>query len=650
MLGIAAESPVRSLAPSDEVDCGRTSGNQEDNSSASFLSFESSAENEREIPASRYTKDYEGLPLERLRTDGKKDTDVSFSSDQAGPSSVLSSMISNSSDSLVLNIAEGVQVTCLRGGSLGSCEEAEPAEMFLATGSGLLDGITSRKTSLNAGSFEDEFPQQANLSDGEDNVIDVVVNNETVADDVQGTSVESCNKESTSNGWSVPRASPVLPESNSGISSTGNSAFHSLLTGREGLIAGDGNQVSLQHNSIEHDRRTVGRGECDPDCSSKAANQILLQRNSNQDDQRNEERREPGSGSSPITENQAPPQQNSSEPDQVTEGSREPDASISSDRNSEHQSARPKRTQSKRPVDLPLCRSSSPVFDGLERDFLTRHSQDRSIVQSLYTDHGGLISASEHYRSQQRLTGRAMGASLYEGLGGGFSDVQSGGSAVRAGVLGGSFHSEISYSSGTHNTASPLPSFPGQTRFSLVWNGMSSDGVNTSNRLLPPNDFAASDYSLTEEQDFSREWDSLLNQNFRGSRLSLQESNTPISTNSRFVYGSTGWDFAAWVHSGYSMYGAQRRVLSDGNSALIDDQWSNNRNLNLAASAGRRPREREEREEFMRELQRKEEMIREGRERERRERERRENEDSELQEAILRRKPDLVENDCNATI
>ena len=523
---------------------------------------------------------------------------------QTGPSSILSSMISNSSDSLVLNIAEGVQVTCLRGSLLGSWEETEPAKMFLTTGAGFLGGITSGKTSLNAGSFDDEIRQQANLSDSEDNVIDVVANNETVVDDVQGASIDSCNEESTSNGWSVPRASLVLPESNSGISSTGNSAFHSLLTGHEGLIAGDRNQVLPQHISIEHDRRTLGSGECDPDCSSKAGNQLLLQQNSNEDDQRNEERREPGSGSPPKTENQAPPQQNSSEPDQVTAGSRETDATISSDRNSEHQSARPKRTQSQHPVDPLLCPSSSPVFDGLERDFLARRSHDRSIVQSLYTDHGGLTSASEAYSSHQRLTGRAMGGSLYERLGGAFSDVQSGGSAARAGFLGGSYYNEISYSSGTHNTAS--------------------------------------NYSLTGEQDFSREWDSHLN--------------TPIFTHPRFVYGSTSWDFAAGVHSGYSMYGAQRRFLSDDNSFLIDDQWSNSRILNLAASEQRTaedasllvergPREREW-EEFMRELQRKEEMIREGRERERRERERLENEDRELQEAIPRRKPDLVENDC----
>ena len=172
---------VRSSALSAEVDGGRMSGNQEDNSSASFLSFESSAENKREIPASR---DTEALPLKSVRIDGKEDTRVSFSADQAGPSSILSSSSSNSSDSLVLNIADGMQASCLRGGSPFSCNKAEPTEMFLATASGFSDGI---KTSLN-----DEIPQEAHFSDSEDNVTDVSGNNETVVDDMPGTSIELC--------------------------------------------------------------------------------------------------------------------------------------------------------------------------------------------------------------------------------------------------------------------------------------------------------------------------------------------------------------------------------------------------------------------------------------------------------------------------
>jgi len=88
-----------------EEDGRRISGNQEDNSCASFLSFESSTENKRDIPSSRDTKDNEGLPLESGRTDAKEDTHISFSSGQADSSSILSSTSSNSSDSLVLNSA-----------------------------------------------------------------------------------------------------------------------------------------------------------------------------------------------------------------------------------------------------------------------------------------------------------------------------------------------------------------------------------------------------------------------------------------------------------------------------------------------------------------------------------------------------------------
>ncbi|XP_074627230.1 uncharacterized protein LOC141885240 [Acropora palmata] len=616
---------VRSSALSGEADGGVISGNQEDNSFASFSSFESSAENEREIPVSRDTEDYEGLPLKSVRIDGKEDTYVSFSADKAGPSSILSSSSSKSSDSLVLNINDGVQVSCLRSGTSDSCNEAEPTEMFLATASGFSDGI---KKSLNAGGFEDEIPREAHFSDSEDNVTDVSGNNETVVDDVPGTCIELC---------------------------------------REGLILGDGNQVSLQHNSIEHDKRTVGRSECDPDCSAKA-------------------------------ENQPPPENNPSEPDQVTEGCREPDAAHSFDTNWERQGARPKRTQMQRPMDPPLWPISSPVSDGLAKDFLARHSQDRafltqsclytddedlssvgperlrdasfvdgptsasgawdnlarhsqdrSIQQSLYTDDRGLISAPEAYSGRPYFG--AMGASIHERLGGAYLDVPSGGSWAGVGFLGGSFYTDSSYSSSKHNAAAPLPSFTGQIHFPSVWNGSSSDGVSTSDRLLPSNDFANRNLSLTGEQNFSREWHSFPEQNFRDFRLSPRQINTPIYPASCFVYGSTSSDFAAGIHPGYLVCDAQRHILSDGNLALIDDQWSHN--CNLAASEQRTAedastlveRRLREREKFMRELQRKEQMMREERERERQEKE-----DRGWQEAIPRRKPDLVENVCNTSI
>ena len=652
---------IRSSALSGEEDGQKISGNQEDNLCASFLSFKSSAENEREIPASRDTKDYEGLPLESVRTDGNEATNVSFSSDQADPSSILSSMISNSSDSLVLDSAEGVKVTCLRGSPPGSCEETERTQMSLASGSGFSDGITSGKTRLNTGSLEEEIPQEAQFSDSEDNVTDCVGNNEMIVDDMKRTSIESCNGE-ISSSWSGPRASPALAESDPGISSSGNSAYHCRLTGHKGLIVGDGNQFTLQHNSIRDDQGTVGKGECDPDFSSQTGNQLplqrnskehdkrpegwcepgsdsssktgnqfpqqqnsqehdqqtegrrepgsasssetgnklLLQRNSNEHDQQKEEKLEPSYNCSSKTGNQPPPQQNSSEPDQLTEGSRESAAANSSERNWERQGARPKHTQTQRPVDPPLWPSSSPVSDGLAKDFIARHSQDRAVQESLYTGDrdlspvgperlpdssfvDGLTSASEAYSARPYFGARS--ASPYERFSGAFPDVPSSGSAPRAGLLGGSPSNESSYNSTTHAIAAPLPSFTRQTQFFSLLNGISGDGIDTSNRLLPPNDFSTSDHSLTGEQDFSREWDSLLDQNFHGSRLSLQQINTQISPNSRFVYGSTCMDFAAGIHPGYSMYGAQRQLPSDGNSALIDDQRSHHGNLNLESQS-----------------------------------------------------------------
>ena len=77
----------------------------------------------------------------------------------------------------------------------------------------------------------------------------------------------------------------------------------------------------IQHNSVEDNQRTVGRSECDPDCSSKTGNQLRLQ-------------------------------QNSKKHDQLTERSHEPDASHSSDRKWERQGARPKLTQMQFPVGV----------------------------------------------------------------------------------------------------------------------------------------------------------------------------------------------------------------------------------------------------------------------------------------------------------
>ena len=89
---------------------------------------------------------------------------------------------------------------------------------------------------------------------------------------------------------------------------------------------GDGNQLTPQHNSVEDDQRTVGRGECDPYCSSKTGNHLPLQ-------------------------------QNSKERNQLTEGSCEPGASNSPDGNWEPQGARPKCTQTQCPVSIDDQRS-----------------------------------------------------------------------------------------------------------------------------------------------------------------------------------------------------------------------------------------------------------------------------------------------------
>ena len=330
------------------------------------------------------------------------------------------------------------------------------------------------------------------------------------------------------------------------------------------------------------------------------------------------------SDSSSITGNQLP-RQNACESGQLTEGSHEPHAATSSGRNLESQGTRPKRIQMQPPVNMPFWPSSRPVSDGLAKDFLARHSQDRATHGSLYTDDrdlpslvpellwdnssvDGLTSASEAYNVSPYFG--AMGASPYERLGG---------SVARVGLLGHGLNNESSCGSSAHATAAPSPSFTVQTHLSSVWSGMLSDGVNTSNRHLPPNDFETSGHSLTGEPDLGF----LIDQNFCSSLQSVQHINSsispnsrfvvgssvqhinspispnsrfvfgssvqhinsPISPNSRFVFGSTSSDFAAGIHPGYSMYGAQRHVLSDGNLALIVDQRSHHGNLNLESQS-----------------------------------------------------------------
>ena len=309
------------------------------------------------------------------------------------------------------------------------------------------------------------------------------------------------------------------------------------------------------------------------------------------------------SDSSSITGNQLP-RQNACESGQLTEGSHEPHAATSSGRNLESQGMRPKRIQMQPPVNMPFWPSSRPVSDGLAKDFLARHSQDRATHGSLYTDDrdlpslvpellwdnssvGGLTSASEAYNVSPYFG--AMGASPYERLGG---------SVARVGLLGHGLNNESSCGSSAHATAAPSPSFTVQTHLSSVWSGMSSDGVNTSH--LPPNGFEISGHSLTGEPDLG----SLIDQNFCSGLQSVQHINSPISPNSRFVFGSsvqrinspispnsrlvfgsTSSDFTAGIHPGRSMYGAQRHVLSDGNLALIVDQRSHHGNLNLESQS-----------------------------------------------------------------
>ncbi|XP_068755992.1 uncharacterized protein [Montipora capricornis] len=258
---------------------------------------------------------------------------------------------------------------------------------------------------------------------------------------------------------------------------------------------------------------------------------------------------------------------------QTTLRMHESDESSSSSTDWERLGARPKISQRQRPQVAispprpPLI--ASPVSDGLAGDFLERHSQDKAVRESLYTNGrnfsflgydtsqvtsvvDGKTNASEAYGVRPYFGACQAAAvgniSFVRSDGNAFSPVPNGG-FERVGLLGGSSYSESLYGNSAPAAAAPLPSHIG------------------TNHIEPIDD---------------------------------------------------------------SLLALERRVA--GASALVE----------------RVLREREEREQFEREIERKERMIRERRERERREREEREIQKAERwpqqQEAVSVHSPWLCEH------
>ena len=147
--------------------------------------------------------------------------------------------------------------------------------------------------------------------------------------------------------------------------------------------------------------------------------------------------------------------------------------------------ARPKNSQTQRPQVAvspprpPLI--ASPVSDGLAGDFLARHSQDKTVLESLYTDvrdfsflgnHtlqrtsfvDGKTNASEAYRVRPYFGACQAAAvgnnSFVRSDGNAFSPVPSGG-FEREGLLGGSSYNESLCGNSAPAAAVPLPSHTG---------------------------------------------------------------------------------------------------------------------------------------------------------------------------------------------
>ncbi|XP_068700098.1 uncharacterized protein [Montipora foliosa] len=539
--------------------------------------FESDSGN----PVSINIEDNDPLSMEGVGTSDKKGICVPNSPDQSGPSSGTSSICVSSSDSLALCTAEGTPV-CSSSISQGSSEKSEKApEVALTTHSAAAPGEIACENNLNTGSGKEEVPGQTQLLNSTDGVTGV---GNTEFENIEGPSVN--------------RTSPLF-EYDSQISSSDSSVFCRLADPVSSLVL-DGNPHQLQQSSSAHGQTALEMHGSDAARSSSAEWGRLGARPKNSQTQRPQVAVSPPRPpliASPVSDglagdllvrhsqdkavleslytNDGNPlqlRQSSSALGQATLGMHGSDAGSSSSAEWERLGSRPKNSQTQRPQVAvsppPPPLIASPVSDGLAGNFLVRHSQDKAVLESLYTNDrdfsflgnhtlqrtsfvDGKSNAPEACRVRPYLGAcqAAVGNISYvRSDGSGFSHVLSGG-FERTGLLGGNSYNESLYGNSAPAAAVPLPSHTG------------------TNDIEPVND---------------------------------------------------------------SLLALERRVADA--SAIVE----------------RLLREREEREQFEREIERKERMIREGRERERREREEREIQKAERwpqqQEAVSVHSPWLCEH------
>ena len=504
------------------------------------VSFESDSED----PVSINIEDNDLLPKDKVGASVKEGIFVPNCPDRSGPLSGGSSTSVSSSDSLALISTESTPV-CSTSSSQGSFEKSAKApELSLTTHSASARGeiVNESDLGLNTGNSEDEVPGQVQLLNSTDDVTD---GGNTEVEDIEEQSADS-SYGATRISQSDARTSPLF-EYDSQISSSDSSVFCRLTDPVSSHVV-DGNPRQLQQSSNAHGQTALRVHESD-ECSSSSTDWERL-------------------------------------------------------------GARPKRSQTHRPQIAisppPPPLIASPVSDGLAGDFLVRHSQDKAVHESLFangrdfsilgndTSQGtsfvdGRTNASEAYRVRPYFGACQAAAvgnnSLVRSDGNAFSPVPSGG-FEREGLLSGRSYNERLYgNSAPAAAAAPLPSHTGLSNVTVGWNGSSSNGASNVDGFLHI------DHGVTGQGGYSRE------SYFPYVQHSAHMGQVPLHWRSNAILGITSSGFAyrlsnsgltfgqlddgaAGIRPGQSLYATQRHVVSDGDSAFIDEQAANERSYN----------------------------------------------------------------------
>ncbi|XP_068700092.1 uncharacterized protein [Montipora foliosa] len=447
-------------------------------------------------------------------SNSKDGISVPVSCDQSGPSSGASTISVSASNMLALCTAEGTPV-CSSSSSQESSEmSAKAPELSSTTNSAAARGeiVNESDVRLNTGSSEEEVPGQAQLLNSTDDVTD---GGNTEFENFEGQSADSCYGVSRTTGSDRRRSPCCVNEYDSPIISSDSSAFCPLTEPVRSHVD-DGNPFQLQQSSNAHCQTTLRMHESDESSSSATDWERL--------------------------------------------------------------GARPKISQIQRPQVAisppPPPPIASPVSDGLAGDFLVRHSQDKAVHESMFSNEQ---AANERSHNADLAFGRQSLANGYH----------EPGTSTRSAVI-------------VDNSGLPSP-------FSVSTCCVSFSRIVAATTSRPPV-VNASNNTWTRNRNFSSIAPG--DGNAAGTSLAPVSGNSD-ENNSRgaLLNRDIGTNYIEAVND---LLIAFERLVAHA-SALVEQML----------------REREERAQFRREIESLERMIRERRERERREREEREIQEAE---------------------